>query len=260
MPSWRTPVLALEPQLQQAFQQSALRVDYVRVALMEFSEPTVASVIRDCEQHGIDTVFAIPLFIAPSSHSEEDIPNLLGLQYNPKVVAALREEGTTLVSTSMRIVLGTPLSYSDVLQRLMLRQIRALSTDPANEAVLLLSHGDLGRADMWRDMMRSICNYVKDSTAITNVNYNFIAMGYYLADDITALIKKASAEKHRVLVQGVFLVSDMKSMAQMADMDKVQRQEFPDVDVVYSDQGILPSGEKEICQWILDQTRAFLNR
>ena len=71
-------------------------IDYIRVALMEFARPDIASVIRDCERERIDTVFALPLFISPSGHSEDDIPNILGLKYNPAIHEELIEEGIGL--------------------------------------------------------------------------------------------------------------------------------------------------------------------
>ena len=72
--SWRKPVLALEQTLKTRLAERGINdFDYVRIAMMEYTEPSVASVINDCEKQGIDTVFALPLFIAPSSHSEDDL-------------------------------------------------------------------------------------------------------------------------------------------------------------------------------------------
>ena len=73
-PQWNKPVLDLENRLHSI---DIPGICYKRVALMEFSQPNISSVIKDCEKQGIDTVFALPLFIAPSSHSEDDIPNIL---------------------------------------------------------------------------------------------------------------------------------------------------------------------------------------
>ena len=61
--SWNQQVLALESRLSQ---MELPGIDYTRVALMEFAQPDIPSVIRDCELQQIDTVFALPLFIAPS--------------------------------------------------------------------------------------------------------------------------------------------------------------------------------------------------
>jgi len=60
---------------------------------MEFTEPSIASVIKDFEEKGITKVFALPLFIAPSGHSIYDIPTILGLYFDKEMIDELKDEG-----------------------------------------------------------------------------------------------------------------------------------------------------------------------
>ena len=69
------------------------------------------------EAEGVDRIFAMPVFISPSSHTKEDLPNILGHKYNPATLHDLIEEGTTLVSLKVPVVLGPTLIYSDVISR-----------------------------------------------------------------------------------------------------------------------------------------------
>ena len=49
MESWRKPVLELETSVRNQIKAAKLKgIDYVRVALMEYTEPSVASVVKDC--------------------------------------------------------------------------------------------------------------------------------------------------------------------------------------------------------------------
>ena len=48
------------------------------------------------EAEGVDRIFAMPVFISPSSHTKGDLPNILGHKYNPATLHDLIEEGTTL--------------------------------------------------------------------------------------------------------------------------------------------------------------------
>lgn len=262
MQSWNKPVFELEKAMQSYLKTKGIKgIDHVRFAMMEFVQPTVAEVVRDCERQGIDTIFAIPLFIAPSSHSDEDIPNILGLQYNSKVVSALKEEKTELVKTKIKIILGTPLSYSNVLEEVMLERVQQMSKKPEDEAVILLAHGDYtptgsGRTGLWEEMMKNISKYIKSNTKIDDVQYNFVAMGYYLDQDLSTLIKKAASKKKRILIQGVYLSTSMQSMAKMAKMEEKQA-DFGDVEIVYSDKAIIPQSSDKICQWIVNQVESW---
>lgn len=52
--SWRKPVLALEQTLKTRLAERGINdFDYVRIAMMEYTEPSVASVINDCEKQGM---------------------------------------------------------------------------------------------------------------------------------------------------------------------------------------------------------------
>ena len=112
-PQWNKPVLDLERKLNEI---SIKGIDYKRVALMEFSQPNIPSVVRDCEKEGVDTIFALPLFIAPSSHSEDDIPNLLGLKYDPNVREDLINEETEFVKSNIKFIVGPTLMSSDIIE------------------------------------------------------------------------------------------------------------------------------------------------
>lgn len=60
--------------------------------------------------------------------------------------------------------------------------------------------------------------------------------------------------------QGVYLTSSAKEMADMLDMESVQKQEIPDPDlqVVYSAKGILPASSVQVCSWIKARTLEWL--
>lgn len=254
MEQWRKPVLDLESQLRETM-KDVDGISYVRVAMMEFTEPTIATVVADCERQGVDTIFAIPLFIAPSGHSEVDIPNILGHKYDPHVREELMEEDTRFVRSRLPIVVGPTLSYDDFLEKTMLERVREMSKSPDKEAVLLVSHGDRQFVGFWNQKMRSICNHVKEQSGIELVDYEYIAMGYTMSDDIIPILKQMGEKRSRVLVQGVYLISSAKEMADMFEVEDVQKRELPaNMEVVYSDRGILPASADEVCKWIKART------
>jgi len=77
---WNQPVLDIENQVKELLRtKNVTDFDEVQIALMEFTEPSIATVVKDMENKGITKIFALPLFIAPSGHSLYDIPTILGL-------------------------------------------------------------------------------------------------------------------------------------------------------------------------------------
>ena len=143
LPQWNDPVLKLENEVKQIITEKYY--DYfieIRVAFMEFCEPSINTVIVDMEDKGIDRIYVLPLLIAPSGHSQYDIPAILGLYNDKNIVENIREEGTIIVDSKAKITVGPTLHWGDILKEIMLDRVKELSTTPDSEGVVLLAHGD----------------------------------------------------------------------------------------------------------------------
>ena len=255
--SWNGPVLRLESKLDSLHIPG---IDYCRVALMEYSEPHIATVMADCVRQHVDTVFAIPLFIQPSSHSEQDIPNILGLRFNALTQAELKEEGIATVHTSMHVVEGPTLNYGDLLQRCLLRQVEKLSEKPDDEALLILAHGDPEYRGFWEAMLEESAEYVRQHTRISYVGTGLVEMGQQMVTDVSPLLLDAAKHKRRILVQGIYLTSSVYGMAARFGLIKQQPtilKAYPSTEVVYGKTGLLPDFTDDICQWIVSTTQEW---
>lgn len=262
MESWRKPVLELETSVRNQIKAAKLKgIDYVRVALMEYTEPSVASVVKDCEAQGVDSIFALPLFIAPSGHTEEDLPNILGWKYNPYVREELAEEKTEMVKSKLPIVLGPTFYYSYVLEKVMAQRVKSFSKDAANEAVIFLAHGDEERIGFWKSLLGNVSKYVKENCGVTYVDGELIEMGHNFGNELMPLLEKAAQAKKRIFVQGIYLTSDVK---RMADRHKMQERQADlvkarGVEIVYSNEGILPASSDLVTNWVVEQTAQWLH-
>ena len=262
MESWRKPVLELETSVRSQIKAAKLKgIDYVRVALMEYTEPSVASVVKDCEAQGVDSIFALPLFIAPSGHTEEDLPNILGWKYNPYVREELAEEKTEMVKSKLPIVLGPTFYYSYVLEKVMAQRVKSFSKDAANEAVIFLAHGDEERIGFWKSLLGNVSKYVKENCGVTYVDGELIEMGHNFGNELMPLLEKAAQTKKRIFVQGIYLTSDVK---RMADRHKMQERQADlvkarGVEIVYSNEGILPASSDLVTDWVVEQTAQWLH-
>lgn len=262
MESWRKPVLELETSVRNQIKAAQLKgIDYVRVALMEYTEPSVASVVKDCEAQGVDSIFALPLFIAPSGHTEEDLPNILGWKYNPYVREELAEEKTEMVKSKLPIVLGPTFYYSYVLEKVMAQRVKSFSKNAANEAVIFLAHGDEERIGFWKSLLGNVSKYVKENCGVTYVDGELIEMGHNFGNELMPLLEKAAQTKKRIFVQGIYLTSDVK---RMADRHKMQERQADlvkarGVEIVYSNEGILPASSDLVTDWVVEQTAQWLH-
>ena len=262
MESWRKPVLELETSVRDQIKVAKLKgIDYVRVALMEYTEPSVASVVKDCEAQGVDSIFALPLFIAPSGHTEEDLPNILGWKYNPYVREELAEEKTEMVKSKLPIVLGPTFYYSYVLEKVMAQRVKSFSKNAANEAVIFLAHGDEERIGFWKSLLDNVSKYVKENCGVTYVDGELIEMGHNFGNELMPLLEKAAQTKKRIFVQGIYLTSDVK---RMADRHKMQERQADlvkarGVEIVYSNEGILPASSDLVTNWVVEQTAQWLH-
>ncbi len=176
----------------------------IKVVFMEFAEPNVADGLCSLEKAGCRRIVAVPLLIAPSSHSHWDIPALLGTYSDPEVEKALREEGARLVRTAVPVTVTTTLDKSDVIERIMLKRVRQLSRDTKQEAVVLLAHGSEAIPPAWDRFMRRTVTYLCGQTGISYGDWAAVGVGQEYSRAAAAM-QEAARHKDRVIVVGAYL-------------------------------------------------------
>lgn len=53
--------------------------DAVEIGLMEFNEPSIPDALKKIIESGSKKIIVVPVFLAPGTHTEKDIPRILGL-------------------------------------------------------------------------------------------------------------------------------------------------------------------------------------
>ncbi len=254
---WNAPVLALEEEVQTLLSESDNNpFSATRVALMEFNEPSINTVIKEMEKDGIEKIYAIPLLIAPSGHSQFDIPTILGLYYEEEMAEEIREEGTTIVDTKVNITLGPTLNSGDVLKKIMLDRVRELSISPESEGVVLLAHGDNYFEPIWSSLSAEIGSYICAKTGIEHYNYSFVSVGQeFMAEGVPVVLR--TAEKcERTIVVGLYLSMGVERMADNSAMSigkmKIESKELlKDYNILFAPRGLLP--DPRLAEWIVEK-------
>ena len=256
MPQWNTPVLNLEEEVKDIMSQKGNnQFSAIRVALMEFNEPSINTVIKDFENIGITKVYAIPLLIAPSGHSLFDIPTILGLYSDKDILNEIKGEGTDIVDTKIKITIGPTINNSDVLKTAMLNRVKELSTIPNSEGVVLLAHGDGYFEPIWSSMCKEIGNYICAKTGIEYFDYTFVEIGQSFATEGVSVILKATEKKEKTIVIGLYLSMGVEKMATNSALfmmgQKIETKElFADKNIHFAKKGILPN--RQVSEWIVD--------
>jgi len=262
MPAWNKPVLALEKQVIKALGHDS-PFKKVKVVLMEFVKPSVADGVAEMEQAGCSRIVAVPLLIAPSSHSHWDIPALLGLYNDEKMKAELAAEGATVVKSKLPITITATLDSGDLLAETMLARVKELSKNPAEEAVVVLAHGDDGLKPYWDALMKRITYYICGKTGITQADWAYVHVGQGYRSDGVPVIMAAAENRKRVLLVGCYVSMGAEGMHKrfmsrptrihgMALLNPLKGKE-----IVAAKHGLLPS--PAVAKWIAKTARAAMN-
>jgi hypothetical protein len=259
-PAWNQPVLNLQEEVTDLMTKE--RPDLfrsIRVALMEFVEPSIATVISEMEKEGITRVYALPLFIAPSSHNLYDIPAILGLYSDNNIVSVLRDEGITIVATDLKITLGPTLAV-DVIQEIALDRLQEMSVDLDSAAIVILAHGDRDFEPVWISLARQVGSSLCANTGIEYFDYGFIGMGQGFRSEGVPAIFRALENHQEVSVLGLYMVSSIEGIARRsftgtphgaATFDEM----FADAKVKFASRGLLP--DSRVARWIINTAAAW---
>ncbi len=260
---WNQAIIDLGNNTKSLLEEKKLNILEVRIAFMEFTEPSIATVIKQMEDDGITKIYALPLFIAPSGHSFYDIPTILGLYYDKKMYDTLKEEGIKIVDTNAKITLGPSLNYGKVIQEILLDKVKELSQYPKDEAVIILAHGDNEFFPFWETLSNKTGNFILGNTGIEYFDKAFVEMGQSFAVDGVRAILKASKNKKRVIVVGMYMSIDIDKMAENTGIIMMRqtfesKKMFEGKNIVFANTGLLP--DRRITEWITDRAIEWLKK
>lgn len=262
--AWNQPVLNIENQVKELLDARDLNgFDEVRVALMEFAEPSINTAISEMDSKNITEVYVIPLFIAPSGHSIKDLPTILGLYFDTDYYQTIRDEGIEMVDSKIKISMGPTLNYNNVLKEIVMEQVKSVSENTENEALVLLAHGDTEYSDEWEHFINETGSYITGKTGISYYDKAFVGIGQKFGALGVEPILKAAEQKEKVIVAGVYLSMDAKTMATTSGYVMMGRtfeakDRFEGKNIHFIDEAILP--DKRIAEWIVERGIEWLER
>ncbi|MDF1676751.1 MAG: CbiX/SirB N-terminal domain-containing protein [Vicingaceae bacterium] len=244
--SWRNMLLDVETQVREEVLKNP-KISKITTAFMEYTEPSIATRLKEFDEEGFDEVVLIPIFLTVSSHYSHDIPVICGLQVDPKIQETLKKEKIEVYKAKARVTITPPLDYTTILKKNVERRVNALSKDAGNEAVLLVAYGDADYNQQWEKMVDEIGKYLKIKTGHESIAYAWCGhLVGYSTDPTLNGIQKLHELEDNVIVIPVLVANDpyfQKDIIQKAcDMAEGK--------VLYKQDAILP--DPNINQWVVD--------
>lgn len=247
--SWRKMLLNVEEQVKEEILANP-KISKVTTAFMEYTEPSIATRMREFDKEGYDEVIVIPIFLTVSSHYSHDIPVILGVSADPKAKEyMIGKEKIDVYKPKARVSIAPPLDYSTILKKNVERRVKALSEDPDNEGVLLVAYGDAQYNQQWEEMVDSIGKYLKIKTGHNSIAYSWCGhlVGYSPEPTVKGIEKLMELED-LVIVIPILVGNDpyfQKEIIQKA-VDMVKG------NVAYTQDAILP--DNNLNKWVIDIT------
>ena len=244
--SWRNMLLDVETQVREEVLKNP-KISKITTAFMEYTEPSIATRLKEFDEEGFDEVVLIPIFLTVSSHYSHDIPVICGLQVDPKIQETLKKEKIEVYKANARVTITPPLDYTTILKKNVERRVNALSENAGNEAVLLVAYGDADYNQQWEKMVDEIGKYLKIKTGHESIAYAWCGhLVGYSTDPTLNGIQKLHELEDNVIVIPVLVANDpyfQKDIIQKAcDMAEGK--------VLYKQDAILP--DPNINQWVVD--------
>lgn len=244
--SWRNMLLEIEDHVKGDLLANK-KIATVKTAFMEYTEPSIATRMKEFDDEGYDEVIVVPVFLTVSSHYSHDIPVIVGLSLDSKIKAQLAKEKIEVYRAKAKVTITPPLDYTSILKKNVARRVKALSKNPENEGVLLVAYGDEQYNQQWEEMVEAIGKYLKVKTKHQDIAYSWCGhLVHYSTEPTKDGIIKLLEYNDNVLVIPVLIANDpyfQNDIIQKA-VDEVKTGE----NVLYIQDAILP--DTNVDNWV----------
>ena len=245
---WRNMLLDIETATKENILSNP-KIKGLKTAFMEYTEPSIATRLKEFDEEGYDEVVVIPIFLTVSSHYSHDIPVICGISADPKIKENLAKEKIEVYKPNARVSIAPPLDYTTLLKKNLERRVKALSENAENEGVLLVAYGDADYNQQWEEMVDEMGKYLKIKTGHKSIAYAWCGhlVGYSTQPTMDGISKLFELEDN-VIVIPILVANDpyfQKDIIQKA-VDQVENSSK----VKYIQDAILP--DDNLNNWVID--------
>lgn len=234
------------------------QVKGTKTAHMEYTEPSIASRLKEFDAEGYTDVIIIPIFLTVSPHTFDDIPTIIGQKEDPQSKEMLKIEKIETYKPRAQTYITPNLDFTDILKKNILRRAKDLSKDPENEGLVLIGYGDETYDKEWGELFDKVATYVKEEIGISEHSYGWCGhIVHYDPNKTTTAIAKVLETKDAAVVIPVLVAHDEYFQVKIIG-DGIAKIKNNKEKVYYKPDAILPDLNAE--QWVLDITSEYLKK
>ncbi len=256
-PTWRQALLDLDSNVRETILEHAAIHD-VKTGFMEYTEPSIATRMKEFDAEGFSDVIIVPIFLTVSSHSFDDIPTIIGQKMDPQSMETLKIEKIERYEAQARCHITPLLDFTEILQKNILRRVKAMAGSGSTEGLALIAYGDEGYNTEWSNLMDTVGTYILENTDVQNYSYNWCGhIAHYNPDSTTVAINEVLAESEKALVMPVLVAHDEMFQVKIIG-NGISNIENHEEKVVYKPDAILP--DENIEQWVIDIVSEYVDK
>ncbi|WP_047152519.1 sirohydrochlorin chelatase [Aneurinibacillus tyrosinisolvens] len=195
--------------------------------------------VERLEAQGVREILAVPLFVSSGSTHLNEIQYMLGLIPEPAIETELRP-----FSMKARMTWAGPMDDHPEVRNILRDRIKEVSTDPAEEALMLVAHGSgiPGFKEKWLSILERCASDLGSEMGFKRAVYATIH-----PDTVQERAAEA-AGTGRLVVIPLFLSTGYYT-------DKVIPQKLSDIPHRYSGRAYLP--DNRVAAWIEERISSF---
>lgn len=253
--TWRNALLALEESVRPALATNDA-IHGVKTAFMEYTEPSIATRLKEYDAEGVTDIVIVPVFLTVSPHTFDDIPTIIGKKIDRHSLEMLKLEKIERYTPKANTVIAPSLDFTDIVKKNVLRRVRALSRTPDDEGLVMIAYGDATYEKEWDSLLDAVGDYVKRNTGIESHSHGWCGhvADYDPAKTTEAIARVLKAEK-RALVVPVLVAHDEMFQIKIIG-DGIAKVSDYRSRVVYRPDSILPDANVE--EWVVDIADQFV--
>lgn len=255
--TWRNELLRLEKNVMDSVLATG-EVKGLKTAFMEYTEPSIATRLKEFDKEGFTDVVVVPIFLTVSPHTFEDLPTIMGQKEDKASMEALKLEKIERYVPKAHIHITPNLDFTDVLKRNVLRRAKELSKDASQEGLVLIGYGDETYDKEWTELFNQVATHVKQEIGISEHSHGWCGhIAHYNPAETTKAVNEVLKKKERAVVIPVLVAHDEDFQLKIigGGIEKVADSEKK---VSYKPDAILP--DPDIQHWVISVSKQYIGK
>lgn len=255
--TWRQALMDLEAGIKDSILAGG-EIAGTKTAHMEYTEPSIATRLKEFDKEGYTDVIIVPVFLTVSPHTFEDIPTIIGQKEDKHSMEMLKIEKIERYTPKAKTYITPTLDFTDVLKNNVLRRVAVLSKKPETEGIVLIGYGDETYDKEWVDLFNTVAAHVKDSIGISAHSYGWCGhIAHYDPQKTTDAINTVLKEKKQAIVIPVLVAHDPDFQINIIGTGVSKIPDFKQR-VRYKPDSILP--DENISGWCISISRQYARK